>query len=698
MNRQDTRATLAASGQAEDILIGYLLRFAALSFALVACAMLLAGNASAATPGAGIIYLPTGSNGGLTSPVGGTWVGLAPTSSTPGRLWVSDHQQGFCRLDPIKGSKPPQFSVAVKVTDPKSCFPAGNASVNTPGVPDFQMIAGSTNLGYAFVPFSGGNTGVFRLTIDYLKQQITATETLATATALGTKFTPIAVSLGADGKLYVADNTGGVLVRITNPAGALGTQVIEQVGANDIHGKFITGMAMKGNDWYNAAGSFLYRLASADACNGGCTGLNLNINSQAMGADRNSQYVYFDSFGILLNAEILFRYDTNSGELVEYSSGGYLDAAKTFFTTYAAIFGVTVDPAGNTYVIDDTSGGILPDATRPIIPDAGRIWMIPAGSPPLLNNPGPITPPPTTGPPPPPPTGGQLYASGTRTRSIVWLSSATAGSGHMWVSDPISGFCRVDVGATPLLSNCFKASTGFVPGQSSYSTTTDALGNPLVHVYVPDTASNLVYRIAFDPTTETLGAASALSVGQNKPTAAIVGLDGSVYLGFSNVGLINKFTTPDTNPTLVTKVGTTLSRGGVASMTFIGNDLYLAEATQVTVLLSASPSLTAGAAMQVGGPFTRKDTPPLQVPAPLSLSADQANRVLYIGNSGSLYSFPLNTFVQTVLANSGNTGTTTIPFGAITAVGFIPTSVSGTFPPSLFAGDDSGTGRIWQLQ
>jgi hypothetical protein len=172
-------------------------------------------------------------------------------------------------------------------------------------------------------------------------------------------------------------------------------------------------------------------------------------------------------------------------------------------------------------------------------------------------------------------------------------------------------------------------------------------------------------------------------------------LDGSVYLGFSNTGLINKITT---SGTLVTKVGTTLSRGGVASMTFIGNDLYLAEATQVTVLLGASPSLTAGTAIQVGGPFTRKDTPPLQVPAPLSLSADQANRVLYIGNSGSLYSFPLNTFVQTVVANSGNTGTTTIPFGAITAVGFIPTSVSGTFPPSLFAGDDSGTGRIWQLQ
>jgi hypothetical protein len=700
MNRQDSRT--ARGKQSPIALIGYPSPLAVVSSALVACILLLIGTASAATPGAGIIYLPNGSNGGLTSPVGGTWVGLAPTSSTPGRLWVSDHQQGFCRLDPIKGSKPPQFSVAVRVTDSKSCFPAGNAGVNTPGVPDFQMIAGSTSLGYAFVPFSLGNTGVFRLTIDYIRQQITATETLATAAALGVgnKFTPIAVSLGEDGKLYVADNTGGALVRITNPAGALGTQVIEQVGLNDTGGKFITGMAMKGNDWYNAAGSFLFRLAAADTCNGGCLGLNLNINSQAMGADRNSPYVYFDAFGILLNAEILFRYNADSGELVEYSSGGYLDTAKTLFTTYASIFGVAVDPAGNIYVIDDTSGGILPDATRPIVPNAGRIWMIPAGSAPLLNNPGPIAPPPTTGPPPPPPTGGQLYASGTRTRSILWIHDATetAGSGHVWVSDRSSGFCRVDVGATPLLSNCFKPSTGFVPGQASYGTTVDSLGNTVVNIYVPDTASNVVYRLPFDPTTETLGAAVGLGVGLNRPAAAIVGLDGSLYLGYSNTGQIDKFTGPAASPILVTRVGTTLSRGGVVSMTFIGNDLYLAEATQVTVLPSASPSLSAGTAMQIGGPFTKKQTPPLQVPAPLSLSADQANRVLYIGNSGTLYSFPLNTFVQKVVANSGNTGTTTVPFGAITAVGFIPGSVSGIFPASLFVGDDSSIGRIWQLQ
>jgi hypothetical protein len=685
-------------------------RFTALCLALVASTMFLAGNASAATPGAGIIYLPTGSSpsgGGLTSPLSGTWVGLAPTSTTPGRLWASDHQQGFCRLEPIKGSNPPQWAVAANPSDSKACFPNNNAGVNTPGVPDSLIPAGSTQFGFAYVPFSLGNTGVFRLTIDFIKQEITKTETLETAAALGAgnigaKYTPIAVSMGSDGKLYVADNTAGVLVRITNPAGALGTQVIEQVGSNDKFGKFITGMAMKGNDWYSAAGSFLNRLENATSCNGGCVATNLNINSQSVGNDPNSQYIYWDVFGILLNAEILFRYDTVSGALVEYSNGGYFDAGQTLFTTYASIFGTTLDPSGNIYVFDDTSGGVLPDALRPIVPNAARIWMIPAGSPPFLSNSGPIAPPPASTPPPPPPTGGQLYASVTKPRATVWMPGALGG--HLWVSDAAFGFCRVDVGTTAALSNCFKPTTGFIPGQASYGNTFDAAGNLVVNIYVPDISSTVVYRETFDPATETLSASLGISVAPNKPTAAIVGLDGSVYLGFSNVSVINKITTPSTTPTLVTKVGSTFTGSGVNSMTFIGNNLFLAETTTVTELQAASPSLTVGKAILIGGPFTRKQTPPLQIASPLSLSADQANNLLYIGNIGALYTFSMSTFTQTVLANSGTTGTTTIPFGAVSAVGFVPVSITGTGAPFLFAGDDSatggsiGTGHIWKLQ
>jgi hypothetical protein len=306
-------------------------------------------------------------------------------------------------------------------------------------------------------------------------------------------------------------------------------------------------------------------------------------------------------------------------------------------------------------------------------------------------------------PPPPPPTGGQLYASVTRPKATVWIPGALGG--HLWVSDAASGFCRVDVGAPTVLSNCFKPTTGFIPGQASYGNTFDNLGNLVaVNIYVPDVSSTVIYREAFNPPTETLGASLGLSVAPNKPTSTAVGLDGSVYIGFSNVSTINKFTTPDTTPTLVTKVGSTFTGSAVKGMTFIGNNLFLVESTTVTELQNASPSLAAGKAILIGGPFTKKQTPPLNIASPLSISADQANNLLYIGNAGTLYTFSMSTFAQTVQANSGTLGDgTVVPFASVTAVGFVPASITGTGAPFLFAGDDTasspiGQGHIWKLQ
>ena len=291
------------------------------------------------------------------------------------------------------------------------------------------------------MPYTLGTTGVFRITIDYVKQEITKTELLEPATALGLKFAPIAVALGHDGKLYVASNVGGSIVRITNPAGALGSQTVEAVGSNDRFGKFITGMAIQhrkdtvtgaflGDDIYNAAGSFLYRMTNVNTCNGGCAGVNLNINSQAVGGDPRNNNIYWDVFGILVNAELAFRYDAGTGNLVEYSNGGN---SGTSFLTYASIFGMTLDPAGNIYVIDDTSGGILPDSVRPIVPNAARIWSLSSNAVPFLPNSGPIAPPPAVTPPPPPATGGNLVAAVTRPKAVVQIAGALGG--HLWVSD-----------------------------------------------------------------------------------------------------------------------------------------------------------------------------------------------------------------------------------------------------------------------
>jgi len=48
-------------------------------------------------------------------------------------------------------------------------------------------------------------------------------------------------------------------------------------------------------------------------------------------------------------------------------------------------------------------------------------------------------------------------------------------------------------------------------------------------------------------------------------------------------------------------------------MLFIGNDLYLAETVNVTLIQKASPSLAKGTAVVVGGPIAKGATPSLNV-------------------------------------------------------------------------------------
>ena len=224
-----------------------------------------------------------------------------------------------------------------------------------------------------------------------------------------------------------------------------------------------------------------------------------------------------------------------------------------------------------------------------------------------------------------------------------------------------------------------------------------------MNVYVPDSASpsSGIYRIAFSPATETLGASTNLGQGASRPSASIVGPDGSVYISYLNSPQIDKFTTPATTPTLAAKIGQTLTGSGVSSMAFVGNNLLLAEATEVTELLAAAPSLTRGAATLIGGPVKRGQNPPLSVANPLALNSD-GHDLLYIGTNGAVYSFSMSTFTQTLLATSSTTGSGSVPFGAVTAIGYIP--ASGTTPVALYAGDDSATGtginlgHIWKLQ
>ena len=126
-----------------------------------------------------------------------------------------------------------------------------------------------------------------------------------------------------------------------------------------------------------------------------------------------------------------------------------------------------------------------------------------------------------------------------------------------------------------------------------------------------------------------------LNSGKGVPSAVAIPTgpfnDGAVYIGYYNIGSINKIQQPATAPTAPIAVGGLGKGVGVLSLAFMGNDLYMAElgppanaagqlvkGSQVTVLVAASPDLQRGSAREIDKPISR-----LQSPDPQSLLSPQ---------------------------------------------------------------------------
>jgi hypothetical protein len=253
-----------------------------------------------------------------------------------------------------------------------------------------------------------------------------------------------------------------------------------------------------------------------------------------------------------------------------------------------------------------------------------------------------------TGPNPPPcvnsqigndsPPQGSPTAVAAR-RAILLVSGVTHPRGllflqtNWWVADEDNGFCRIDqnivTGAATFTNFCFKPSPGFIPGQPA-ADAPSATGTQ--NVYIPDASgpSRGIVRAVFTPSPAggTLSQTGLLNAGPG--TAEAVALpngpfnDGALYVGYTNRGKIDKIATPSTAPSAFIQVGG-LSKGvGTMSLTFMGNDLYLAElgppantagqlvtGGQITKLVSASPDLQRGTAVVVTKPISRLQSPTL---------------------------------------------------------------------------------------
>ena len=591
---------------------------------------------------------------GITSPGGQVTMGT--------HLWVADHALGFCRVD-----FPPPAAVAL---NQNTC--ADTAKIVSPGQPTFDA---SHNVVY--VPDNSAKSqGVWRLTFD------PATETVGNLTLLaggggglaGNRAT--ATALGPDGSLYVGFLRRGLILRVTTPDGP--TQVVQPVAStSDTRG--ISAMAFVGPDLYLAEGGAITKVANAATCSA-CKAVPTTSSAAAPTA------LASDGKGILYIADTpaarsnILRFTLPTAtcaagtEDILTSVGAFPDGslAEILFAT-----GLSVDNAGTLSIGDDPSGGAQ------II--QGHVWQVANAATAPAESPGACGQPPTpiviaAGP------AGTLAASGiTSPGGQVVLGT------HLWVADHALGFCRVDSpppAAVALNQNtCADTAKLVSPGQPS----TDGK-----FVYIPDNSakSQGVWRLSFDPATETVGNLTLLAGGAgglagNRATATALGPDGNLYVGFLRNGNILRVTNPSGTTQLVQTVATTSDGRGLSALAFVGPDLYAAEGGAVTKVANAASCSACKAVATTSSAV-----------APTALASD-GKSVLYIAETPAIDStvlrFNVATGAEITFSNTG-----VFPDGTTTSYKFV-TGLSVDNTGNLFVGDDPTDGaqiiqgHVWKV-
>src|SRR6266516_4896890 len=215
----------------------------------------------------------------------------------------------------------------------------------------------------------------------------------------------------------------------------------------------------------------------------------------------------------------------------------------------------------------------------------------------------------------------------------VWLAGPPGTPGHLWVSDALRGFCRVDAG---VLTNC--DITAKAAGQPSYDPATS-------NVYVPDSSARGagVLRLHHNQATETIDAATVLrptdGLGASRPQASAVdSLTGSLYVGFKGSPNIVRIANPslgvgDPAVTVAASPDGRLTLS-LAVLNVLGvPDLLQASSRGVAVV--HNPADCAGIC-----PATAVATTAIGLTAPLSLVSDNKATV-YAGDATSVWRLDL---------------------------------------------------------
>lgn len=288
----------------------------------------------------------------------------------------------------------------------------------------------------------------------------------------------------------------------------------------------------------------------------------------------------------------------------------------------------------------------------------------------------------------------------------VWVPDGTGlAGGHLWVSDHLQGFCRlepVDAENTQAVLN--PSGCVLADGQPAYDAARQI-------AYIPDGSSKSVgvVRVKLNQTTKFFtggrtNLSGTLQVANKRcknntlagcrPTATALDPAGNLYIATKRTGDIYRIKKPfAAKPGALHLVAQTEDGAGAQGLAFVGNDLYIAEGTSVTVIpdptnLDTSDGVGACgpknvcAAINTGFEGSFAGVPIL----PLTVGSDGSH--LYVGDF-----FELNVFDPT---NGSITPMVTIAapapafFRNISGIAYAPSSGPG--PARLFWADDPSAG------
>lgn len=610
---------------------------------------------------------------GVTSPGGTVILG--------GDVWIADHVNGFCRLDPA----PSGSGSAINTS---TC----NANAVSPGQPSVAPISGSAQL-YVFVPDnSSKGVGVYRLTWDpSVRKIIRATLLQGQNMGVFTGNRATATSIGLDGNLYVGTLRNGNIYRVTGITGA--TQTATQIGKTS-DGSGVASLAFLGDTLYIAQKAAVTKMASS--CTNNCTAISETVITStgplALASNGTTDLYISDTPG---SGSTIMRFVRDPACVV----GGY---EEKYASGFGAVSGLSVAASGaatdGIYISDDpTQGGS---------PGAGHVYRLALGA--AAEAPGSCA---SSPPPPPPPVsvtggaGGGASGGGAPMQIVSGLTSPAGaitlldsrGQPHYWVADHALGICRVD-----------STGTGYTLVTNTCSTAAKAAGQPSVYtsggvtyVFVPDGSSKSqgVQRLTYNSAgSGTLGGAVLLANGQYDGSTAMgplrlnstaIDANGTLYVGGLKSGTIIRIPNAAAGRSATaSSMGRTSDGRGILSLAFVGGNLYLAEASGVTEM--RAPNITCPS----GGCFAASAG--LSATFPTALYGDLATQQLYIADTPNSAS---TLYRASVDPSSGDITEDPTPIGS----GF--TFATGLLVDAgkLLVGDDPSSGnlalqgRLWTM-